>query len=317
MATDGDTVMGDGGVGDGGVDTVTRGLSMISFKSLVPGSEGVRVTDDTPPLIWVVDLVMVVKGCDRRHAARDLDAIPDTLFEVQKLVLKVLPGNGKWPVKLLTLKDAMDLIMVLPGPQAKLFRQQACDILTRVLAGDQTLHSQIDANATSTAPLHVLARAAAPPGIGQPVAKKTSVMMEPSDLTTRGNQICDMFDRYRNSNGGVVAPAIGQVYEGAMLAVFQGLDPRNGCGEFESVYKYVYCMQSQEHPDIVKIGRSQDVKARVVKINYERKDDPLIYRYSVRSLDSVRDEKLAHAEFAAFRVPVLTLWPLFSLLFAS
>ena len=45
----------------------------------------------------------------------------------------------------------------------------------------------------------------------------------------RGNQLCALFERYRNINGGAVAPEIGQAYEWAMVGIFQGLDPRNDC----------------------------------------------------------------------------------------
>ena len=134
---------------DGGVDEVTCGMKTISFESLVSGSAGVRVTDDVPPKIWAVELVMAVKGCTRCNAARDLGAIPDTLFDThQKLSLKKLSGNGKWPVKLVTFEHAIELIMVLPGPAAKAFRLQACDILKRFFAGDQTLHAEVDYNAS-------------------------------------------------------------------------------------------------------------------------------------------------------------------------
>ena len=36
------------------------------------------------------DLVTAIKGVSRSNAARDLDAIPEEIFEDQKLILKVL-----------------------------------------------------------------------------------------------------------------------------------------------------------------------------------------------------------------------------------
>jgi hypothetical protein len=139
-----------------------RASKMISFEELVEGSEAVRVEVGPPPLIWAVELVMAITGKKNNAANEVLRDIDPDLFDSEKIVLKKLPGNGKWPVKLLTFKDAMDLIMVLPGPHAKLFRQQACDILTRFLAGDPSLHAEINANARSQEPIHEFARASLP-----------------------------------------------------------------------------------------------------------------------------------------------------------
>jgi tetratricopeptide (TPR) repeat protein len=69
---------------------------------------------------------------------------------------------------------------------------------------------------------------------------------------------------------------------------------------------YIYCFQSSRHPDEVKIGRAKKIKPRIYKINKEYRDQNedivLTYRYSVRTLDYKRDEKLAHTYFAASRV---------------
>ena len=93
-----------------------------------------------------------------------------------------------------------------------------------------------DANATA------LARAAADP-IARPDANATAqaraLRKEEQErgmreqalqaFRERGNQLCALFERYRNINGGAVAPEIGQAYEWAMVGIFQGLDPRNDC----------------------------------------------------------------------------------------
>ena len=56
----------------------------------------------------------------------------------------------------------------------------------------------------------------------------------------------------------------------------------------------------------MKIGYTGNVKERISKLNYQQMrdglDDPMIYRYSVRTLYPERDEKQAHIEFAAFRL---------------
>jgi hypothetical protein len=48
--------------------------------------------------------------------------------------------------------------MIMPGSGAKEFRIMACNILRRYMAGDESLVSEIRANAASTAPINQLAR---------------------------------------------------------------------------------------------------------------------------------------------------------------
>lgn len=132
----------------------------IAFDELVPGSDGVRITEDG--LLWAVDLVVAVKGGSRSNAARDLREIPDELFSNQKLIRKSMPGKGNCNTILLAFEDALELIMVLPGNTAKAFRVQACDILKRFFAGDQSLHAEINRNSASSAPIHAMARGELP-----------------------------------------------------------------------------------------------------------------------------------------------------------
>lgn len=49
--------------------------------------------------------------------------------------------------------------MVLPGEFAKGFRAQFADIITRYMAGDKSLHTEVDANAASNSPIAQMARA--------------------------------------------------------------------------------------------------------------------------------------------------------------
>lgn len=54
--------------------------------------------------------------------------------------------------------DSIQFIMVLPGKTAKEVRQQFSVIIRRHFAGDQSLHDEIDANATSSHPVAQMAR---------------------------------------------------------------------------------------------------------------------------------------------------------------
>jgi len=69
------------------------------------------------------------------------------------------PGRGQSDQPVIQFQGAIKLLMWLPGENAKKFRSQAADIITRYFAGDKTLLEEIKANAESTAPINELARA--------------------------------------------------------------------------------------------------------------------------------------------------------------
>lgn len=66
------------------------------------------------------------------------------------------PGQSEQPV--LTLGGALELIMVLPGNNAKKYRAQAAKLLIRFAAGDPSLMAELLDNAASDAPVNVMAR---------------------------------------------------------------------------------------------------------------------------------------------------------------
>ena len=140
-------------------------VQRISFSDLVSNSEGVRVTEvmDTP-FMSIRDIIMVVCGQNNDRAGktwRNIDE--DKKMELrQTLTTFKFPGQGQQVQPVITLQGAIKLIMWLPGDMAKDFRSQACDILTRYLAGDQTMHDELNFNATSTGALNEFARASLP-----------------------------------------------------------------------------------------------------------------------------------------------------------
>ena len=67
--------------------------------------------------------------------------------------------HGGPKTKLVTFKDAIQLVMVLPGKVAKETRAQFASIIERHMAGDQSLIAEIRANGQSNAPMAQLARA--------------------------------------------------------------------------------------------------------------------------------------------------------------
>jgi hypothetical protein len=69
-------------------------------------------------------------------------------------------GQGQKEQEVINIEGGILLICHLPGKQAKAMRLKAVKLLLRYFAGDQTLHTEIEANAASTSPVSVLAREA-------------------------------------------------------------------------------------------------------------------------------------------------------------
>ena len=305
--------MRDAGRDDGEVEEVTRGLEKFSLASIIPNSEDVRVTNiEGVPHIWAVDLSMAITGKDRRHANECLTNLSCEMFEAGKFVLKNLPGNGKWPVKLLTLPHAIELVLVLPGAAARALRTKASNLMVRFLGGDPTLIREIEDNAASTAPINTIARASIDPvppaAVVTSTAKRARIEVDYTELERRRNFICDSYERYQQCTGGDIATEVRQEYNKAMLEIFRCANPSSSIIEKPRLKNgFVYCFQSNQHPDEVKIGCTTNVKLRLYQVNKQYKDRSidivLSYRYSVRTLDAEGDEKLAHAHFASVRLP--------------
>ena len=131
---------------------------VLSFAELVKGRDAsVRVTNDN--LIYAVDLTMVVTGKERDYSGQILRTLPSELFHSGKFIERQLSNRGGHKTKLLTMDDAILLIMVLPGETAKEVRHQFASIIRRYMAGDQQLVNEINSNASSNSPIAQMARA--------------------------------------------------------------------------------------------------------------------------------------------------------------
>jgi len=110
-------------------------------------------------MLWVVDLIMAITGKNRDDAGKALRRIPEDLFSSDKMSERKMPGKGNSQVKLTSIQNAIQLVMVLPGKFAKEIRSQFADVLTRYMAGDKSLIHEIEANEESDSPIATLARA--------------------------------------------------------------------------------------------------------------------------------------------------------------
>ena len=135
-----------------------QAAKLFSFAEIVHGRESsVRMTDDG--LLFAVDLVMVVTGKDRDYAGQVLRSISHEILHPGKFHERQLSTRGGPKTKLVSFQDAIELVMVLPGQKAKETRVQFADIIKRYIAGDRTLITEINANASETSPIAQLARA--------------------------------------------------------------------------------------------------------------------------------------------------------------
>lgn len=130
-------------------------MRVFNFKELVPNGH-VTVTEDG--MLYAVELVMVVNGCNRVAANNTLSRVKEEHFSCSKLSIKKMPGKGNGHCKLVTFENAIELLMALPGEGAKEYRSKFADIIKRYLAGDKTLVQEIKANAESNAPINQMAR---------------------------------------------------------------------------------------------------------------------------------------------------------------
>lgn len=130
----------------------------LSFAEIVQGRDAsVRMTDDN--LLVAVDLVMLASGKNKNDAGKDLRDLKDSTFSTAKFTVRTLPGKGNANIKLVSLHDAIELFMVLPGKLAKETRSKFADVIRRYLGGDKSLITEIEANAASDSPIAQLARA--------------------------------------------------------------------------------------------------------------------------------------------------------------
>ncbi len=82
----------------------------------------------------------------------------EDVFPSSKIIERNTGGSGNSRTKLVSLRNAIQLVMVLPGKVAKETRAQFAGIIERYIAGDRSLHAEIEANAGSSNGIARLAR---------------------------------------------------------------------------------------------------------------------------------------------------------------
>jgi hypothetical protein len=124
--------------------------NIFTFRGCVENifnGEKVRITSDTPRRVSVIDVIRVV--CHTEHPYKIWSRlVADNAEVLAKCPNHVFQGSGQRETPVTCADGLMLLINDLPGKRAKLFRRTAAKLLARFLAGDQTLHEDIDDNAS-------------------------------------------------------------------------------------------------------------------------------------------------------------------------
>ena len=140
---------------------------LIQFAAEIIGSGdvgGVRVTkelNNAPRRLAVRDVIRVVTGKNNDDAGKVWRTLgPEIMAELTPYLseFKFAMGRGTKMQPVLTLQGCFNLLMVLPGQRAKLFRAQVARVLLGYFAGDEALVTEVRANARNTGLLHELAR---------------------------------------------------------------------------------------------------------------------------------------------------------------
>ena len=125
----------------------------------VTDDTGIRITNETPSRLSVIDVIKAMTGKDANQAAEVNRRISQQNHEIAENIEKIkLTDNPKHPTPVANLPTIMSIIMVITGKKAAQARGSIAHHLCRFFAGDQTLHAEIDRLAASDHPLAQLAR---------------------------------------------------------------------------------------------------------------------------------------------------------------
>jgi hypothetical protein len=103
-----------------------------------------RVTDEAPPRISVIDVVMVITEQTGANAAHYYERMKVSHPEVCLNCTNYrFPGRGQRNTVVSDVRGIVEIVLVLPGRHAARVRRQVAEILVRFLGGDPALVSDI------------------------------------------------------------------------------------------------------------------------------------------------------------------------------
>lgn len=128
-------------------------VEVFTFRECVENifnGQNVRVTTENPRRASVYDIIRVVMEAGNPHSVFQR-LCADYVEVLSKCENFSFIGAGQRETPVADAEGIMYIINLLPGRRATQFRQHAMQLLVRFLAGDSSLHEEIDANARAQA----------------------------------------------------------------------------------------------------------------------------------------------------------------------
>ena len=137
-------------------------VQVISFNEIIPEATVRFTLIDGVQYLSIRDIIMVMCDKNGNRAMETWAKIPQIYKNEVTVYIGSFKfkGRGQKEQPVIQFQGALKLMMWLPGEQAKKFRSQAAEILTRYYAGDKTLLGEVWANAQSKQPINEAAREA-------------------------------------------------------------------------------------------------------------------------------------------------------------
>ena len=104
-------------------------LQSVSFNEIKPGATVCILMED-PPLIYAVDIAMLVTGKNNNEAGKAVRTIcKDPELSVKFTQRSIKLPSGTKHIKFVAYEDALELVMAIGGRRARLFRKRIANIL--------------------------------------------------------------------------------------------------------------------------------------------------------------------------------------------
>jgi len=130
----------------------TLSLSFISDHAIV------RINDGNPKLISVIDVIKAVTGKNNDDSGKIFRRICENIDVRSSCPNLKFPGRGQRDTPVADFDTILIILQHLPHPAAQKYREKVAEWLRRFLAGDSTLHAEIEKNSVSKDVVNELAR---------------------------------------------------------------------------------------------------------------------------------------------------------------
>ena len=108
------------------------------------GTVQIRMTNETPPRISIIDVATAITGKTHHDAAQDYRRLLNQYPEVGTNCSNLkFPGRGQRDTPVVDVRGIVEIVMFLPGRHAARVHRQAAELLCRYLGGDLPFYLKI------------------------------------------------------------------------------------------------------------------------------------------------------------------------------